>query len=375
MNVLALLITTVLLTMLGITLHNAWAFPRLVQRQSAAPGPQISILIPARNEATTIAATVKSLLAQSGPHFELLLLDDHSTDGTAALAQQTANGDPRFRLLRGAALPPDWSGKNWACQQLAQAAAGDILLFTDADVQWHPTALNAVVTLMAQQQADLLTVWPTQRTITWSERLVVPLMALAILAYLPVWLVRHTPYPSAAAANGQCLVFRRTAYQKIGGHAAVRRSLVEDIGLAQRIKAAGLQLCMADGAGLIETRMYQDWPSVRAGFAKNILAGHANAVSLLLASTLFHWLIFLWPWLWLLGGNAFGSGWPWWPLLLIGLGITIRGLTAEISRQRILDALWLPLSVVLMTCIAGQAIWWQLHYGGPSWKGRIIPRT
>jgi len=375
MTILALFVTAALLSMLGIAIHNAWAFPRLAPTQSAAPAKLVSILIPARNEATVIAATVKSLLAQSMPQFELLLLDDHSDDGTGALAQQAANGDPRFRLLRGATLPGDWSGKNWACHQLAEAATGDVLLFTDADVRWQPTALAAVSTLMAQQQADLLTVWPTQRTESWSERLVVPLMALAILAYLPVWLVQRTPYPSAAAANGQCLAFRRAAYHKIGGHAAVRRSIVEDITLAQRIKAADLHLVMADGAGLIQTRMYYDWPSVRAGFAKNILAGHNNSVAFLLVSTLFHLLLFVGPWLWLILGQPDGEGWPWWPLLLIGLGLTVRGLTAVISRQRLADAVWLPLAVILMTIIAGQALWWQFRHGGPQWKNRVILRA
>jgi chlorobactene glucosyltransferase len=148
----------------------------------------------------------------------------------------------------------------------------------------------------------------------------------------------------------------------VGGHAAVAGEVVEDVMLARRIKAAGLRLRMIDGNRLVGCRMYRDWPEVRDGFAKNILSGHAGSVLFLALSTLFHWTVFVLPWLlWPLNS---------WFALLAGVGVLIRGLTAVFTRQRALDALFMPVSVVLMTLIAGRAVWW--HYrGGPRWKGRV----
>ncbi len=399
--IILILFTTLALTGIAfIAIFNTLTFPRLtalpaLSKTEGSP-PRLSLLIPARNEAAVIAQTVRGLLAQSYPHFELILLDDHSTDDTAALAQAAASGDPRFRVLTGQPLPPGWMGKSWACHQLAEAAQGDWLIFTDADVRWSPGALAALAAEMSRTGADLLTIWPTQITVTWGERLVVPLMALVILGYLPVLLVHHTPWSAFAAANGQCLAFRRRAYEAIGGHAAIQSSIIEDITFARRVKTAGLRLRMADGAGLIACRMYPDWPSVRAGFAKNILAGYGGRVFFLALATLFHWLIFLFPWLLLFTiydlspaaqvAGDFGFTIAASPftihyssftihnllLLLIALGLLIRMLTAAATRQRLGDALLMPVSVLLMTWIAGQAVWWQWRYGGPKWKGRVV---
>jgi chlorobactene glucosyltransferase len=388
MMILALLVSGALLLMLAIVVYNALWLPRLApvnhdwfaetsSTTHAAPitppVPAVSLLIPARNEAAVIGATVQMLLNQAYPRFELIVLDDGSTDDTALMAWQAGAGDERFSVRTGATLPPGWLGKNWACHQLSQLAHHDVLIFTDADVGWQPDALAALVAHLQTSRADLLTIWPTQTTETWGERLVVPLMSLAVLAYLPVGLAHHTPYPLAAAANGQCLVFPRQAYLTCGGHQAVRNEIIEDVRLAQRIKRSGMHLRMADGAGLLQTRMYRSWPETRAGFAKNILAGHGNSRGLLIASTLFHLLVFVGPWLWLLAGS-FGflrTGWPLWPLVLLLTGLAVRMLAAAVTRQRLVDAVWLPVSVLLMTWVAGQALWWRYRAGGPIWKGRL----
>ncbi len=361
-----------LLVIFSVSLLNALTFPRLRTASPTNPAA-ISILIPARNEASVIDNTIRAHLNQHYPSFELCLLDDASTDGTAEIAQLAAQKDPHFRVITGQPLPSGWLGKNWACHQLAQTAQHGILVFTDADVQWQPASLTAVVALLEKSGADMLTVWPTQQTLTWGERLVVPLMSLAIMAYLPEFMVRFSPFASFAAANGQCIVMRRSAYAKIGGHQAVRANIVEDVILAKRIKSAGLKLVMVDGNHFIQCRMYDGWPEVRDGFAKNILAGHGNSILFLLFSTVFHWLIFVAPLLWLIGGAIVNLGpvWPIWPLVLVGLGVGTRMISAAVTHQRLLDALFMPLSVILMTRIALRSIQWRLT-GGPQWKGRVI---
>jgi chlorobactene glucosyltransferase len=341
-----------------------------------AEHPQVSLLIPARNEERVIGDTVRQLLSQSYAPAEVLVLNDHSEDRTVEVALQAGEGDPRLQVINGAPLPPGWVGKNWACQQLAAGAKGNILVFTDADVIWTPHALERLVGEMALRQSDLQTVWPTQITLTWSERLVVPLMTFVIVGYLPLLAVHHVPWPVFAAAMGQCLAFRRNAYEAVGGHAAVRNSVVEDVAFAKRIKCRGLKLRVADGDRVILCRMYHNWRSVRNGFAKNILAGHGNSVALLILSWIFHWLLWLAPWIWLIVG-AFTPmlAWPLWPASLIVLGVGIRALTAAFSHQRIGDAVAMPISTVLMAIIAAQSIYWRVRYGGPRWRGRIAGQT
>ncbi|NDJ78090.1 MAG: glycosyltransferase [Chloroflexi bacterium] len=368
------LAVTLALTVLMLTaLLNTLTFPRLRARQPDHT-PSVSILIPARDEAAVIGATIQRLLKQRYPDYEILVLDDHSSDGTAQVARDTAGNDPRVRVLAGEPLPVGWAGKNWACHQLAAAAQGEVLVFTDADVRWEPDALPGVVALLEQQRAGMLTVWPTQETRTGAERLVVPLMSMAIIAYLPEIMVRLSPWSAFAAANGQCLVFRREAYLASGTHEAVLSDVVEDVALARRAKRAGQRLVMVDGSGLVGCRMYTGWNQVRDGFAKNILAGHGNSLVFLALSTVFHWSVFIAPWVWLaLGGwVTIGPLWPGWALILVSLGIGVRALSAAVTRQRLVDALLIPVSTMLMTIIAARSAWWRLRHGGPQWKGRVI---
>jgi chlorobactene glucosyltransferase len=376
LTTLTLFTTAALIVITSITILNVITFPRLDRAPQPKRHPHASLLIPARNEAGVIAATIRRLRHQTYPHFELLILDDHSSDGTAEAANAAAAGDPRVRVVQGQPLPAGWLGKTWACHQLAQAAQGEILVFTDADVIWTPDALSRLMGEMDHRQSDLQTVWPTQITKTWTERLVVPLMAHVIVGYLPLVAVHHIPWPIFAAAMGQCLAFRRRAYNAIGGHAAVRDSIIEDVTFAKRIKQQGLRLRVADGGDVIRCRMYHRWREVRDGFAKNILAGHGNSILLLLLSWAFHWLLWLMPWIWLIACIERGAAawWPYpgWPLALIALGVGVRALTAAFSRQRVLDALAMPVSTLLMALIAARAIMWRVRYGGPRWRGRTI---
>lgn len=353
---------------------NAFTFPRLRKNQTTSSTPFVSILIPMRNEATNIAATARSLLQQNYPNFEILILDDNSTDDSAKIALQAAEGDPRLRIIQGSALPAGWLGKPWACHQLTTHARADHLLFTDADARWQPDALAALMAEFTRTQAHLLTIWPTQISQTWGERLVVPLMALAIQAYLPILAVHHLPWKIFAHAMGQCLLFKRAAYQQIGGHKTIKSAIVDDMAFAYAIKSHKLRLRAAEGNGLIQTRMYHNWPEVRAGFAKNILAGHGNSLIFLIFSTLFHWWIFIIPWLLTLQYSMFAPQSLGIPITFALLGVLTRALTACVTHQRIKDAFLMPISVILMTIIAAQAVRWHIS-GGPQWKGRALKPT
>ncbi len=367
---------SVLILITLISIVNALTFTRL-RPAPLRQFPSVSILVPARNEAEYIEETLERLLRMDYPNFEVLVLDDASADDTLQRAQTIAERDSRLSVLNGEPLPEGWVGKNWACHQLAKHAKGEIMIFTDADVCWEPSALVALLHLMERTQVDLLTVWPTQDTVTWSERLVVPMMMFTIINYLPELAVRYVPWPVFAAANGQCLVFRQSAYKRIGGHAQVRQSIIEDMGLAWNIKRYGLRLLMAEGNRLIHARMYRSWAEVRDGFAKNILAGHGGKPFFLLLSAVFHWWLFVVPWLWLPIGSLLPSSehWPWIPMAMVAMGGGVRALSAAVTHQRLRDALLLPISNVLMTVIAARALAWHYRYGGPRWKGRTLVRN
>lgn len=365
----------ILVGMAGITILNAFTYPRLKPGRPKQT-PLVSIIVPARNEAQNIERVINNLLEQDYPNLEILVVDDQSEDATAQMARDAAAGDPRFQLISGKPLPDTWIGKNWACHQAAQQANGEILIFTDADVRWQPEAISAILKVIENTKADLLTVWPKQIASTFSERMVIPMMTFTVLSYLPELAVRYVPFKSLAAATGQCLVFRREAYQKIGGHAAIKSSVIDDMSLAWNIKRSRRRFAQALSNGFIETHMYSGWSAVRDGFAKNIMAGHSGKPILLLASAIFHWTLFLLPWLWLLIGQLVPNqptGWATFPIAMILLAILIRVLTAHLAKDKMVDAFLLPISIILMTIIAVQGLIWHLR-GTATWKGRTIKR-
>ncbi|MCL4256438.1 MAG: glycosyltransferase, partial [Anaerolineae bacterium] len=313
-------------------LINWMFFPRLSSSRALSDMPLVSVMIPARNEALVIGATIQNWLSQTYPHYEVILLDDNSTDNTSKIARDVAGDCDKLTILSGAPLPDGWMGKNWACHQMTHIAKGDILLFTDADVRWANNGLSALVADMTARNADVYSVWSTQETVTWGERLVVPLMALVILGYLPILGVHYVPLGAFGAANGQCMAWRKKAYHQIGGHERVRGNVLEDVTLARMVKSAKMRLRMADGAGLVNCRMYRNWGEVKNGYAKNILAGYGSPFALMLG-IIFHWLIFIIPSLWLIIAIVTGEA-IFIPALLTGLGILIRALSASFTRQR-----------------------------------------
>jgi glycosyltransferase involved in cell wall biosynthesis len=280
---------------LGGIAANLVMFP-VLRASPGAPGgrPATSVLVPARDEAHRLPAALAALCAQEAT--EILVLDDESADDTAAVAERAAAADPRVRLLRGAPVPAGWTGKNWACQQLAGAARGELLVFCDADVSLAPGALDAIWRGMRRQHADVFSVFPRQRTVTPGERLLVPLIDEVLLAFLPYLLLR-LPVPGAATANGQLLAFRRAAYHALGGHAAVAGELVEDLAMARRARAMGRPLGLALGGDLVSARMYHGYRESVRGFGKSLRDAHGGSDAALAAALGWHILAYTVPWL------------------------------------------------------------------------------
>jgi chlorobactene glucosyltransferase len=236
-------------------------------------GPLVTVVIPARNESETIEVVVRSILASSYGAFELLVVDDRSTDDTAAIVERLAAGDPRVRLVRGEPLPDGWYGKPWACAQGARAGGGGLLLFTDADTRHEPELLGRAVAALGRERADLVTVAPHQRCVTFWERLVMPQIWLLLgLRYHPRE-VNRGRREREVIANGQFILTRRAAYDAVGTHAAVRHEVAEDLALAQAYLRQGRRIHFAFAERLMETRMYQSLPQLVEGWSKNVYLG------------------------------------------------------------------------------------------------------
>ena len=234
--------------------------------------PRISVLVPARNEAQTIISCIESLTAQDYPAFEVIALDDQSSDGTGAQLDELAAQHPNLMVLHGNESPPaGWNGKSYACFRLAAQAAGDWLLFTDADTLHTPTSIAQGIARAEGLQADLLSVFPRQITRSWSERIVVSfILDFLPLVGLDLWEVwRGTS--SRTAANGQYLLIRANAYRAAGGHEAVSDALVDDFALAKHIRSHGYRAALVDGTAMVSCRMYRSAREVWDGFSKNIL--------------------------------------------------------------------------------------------------------
>ncbi len=322
----------------------------------AAAGPTVSLLIPARNEAATLPRTLSQLMAQ-GAH-EVIFLDDASEDGTEAVLREAEARYATLRVVRGEELPSGWNGKNWACHQLAQAASGDVWVFTDADVDWRPGALDALMTGWRRDRPGLATVWPRQRTLSWAERIAVPQIDLILLGSLPYPLVRLAPFASLAAANGQVMAWSPAAYRASGGHAAVRGEVLEDVRLAQRAKAAGVRLSLALGGELVEARMYAGASDVVAGFAKNVVAA-AGSVPILVGLTVLNVAAYLaaWP-LALVDGR--------WAVVAVG-GVAFRALVSAITQRPLWEAALQPAAPLALAFVVVRSL---RHAGGYVWKGR-----
>ncbi len=236
--------------------------------------PEISIVVPARNEARQIEQCVRSILAQDYPHFEVIVVDDRSEDETAAIVARIAGEDPRVRLIDGEALPSGWVGKPWALHQGARHAAGEWLLFTDADTIHEPGATSTALAYARAHNLDVLSVLTEQIMVTPAERIFLPSILWTIAFAIGSLSAINDPARENALFNGQYVLAARRAYEGIGGHEAVRNEIAEDLELARRFKEDGrFRTALVNANGLVRVRMYRSFGELWQGFVKNFWVG------------------------------------------------------------------------------------------------------
>lgn len=246
--------------------------PAAGTRSLGRPLPSVAVIVPARDEASNIGAWVDSVRRQTYPDLRVVIADDESSDGTSEVAAVHASGDPRFEILRCPAKPRGWTGKSWAAHAGAQRTSAEWLLFSDADMRMAPDTVTAAVEAAIRLDADALSLTTTLECGSLAEAIVMPVVACLIFAAYPICLIQDERFATALMWGGFMLV-RRDAYDKAGGHEAIRAEIAEDRAMAERLKAFGYRVRLLDGSRLVRVRMYAGLASMWEGWRKNIFEG------------------------------------------------------------------------------------------------------
>lgn len=333
--------------------------------------PFISICVPARNEERDVEICLRSLLEQDYPQFEVIAVDDNSDDRTAAIIESLASNYPRLSFVRGAALPAGWLGKPYALHQAYREARGEYLLFTDADPVFQPTALTSAVYCMQTKGLDILTLMPGARFGSFWERAVQPVIFGFIGALTRFRKVNSREYPDAMGI-GAFIMFKRSAYEKIGGHERVRQEIVEDIALAKCAKKEGFNLLVADGKSVFSIRMYHSLREIWEGWRKNMFVAMKQSVVrtlyyvfIILSFVMTPWLIFFYN---LTAGRQFLLSFA---ALLLVL-ITGIHLCEELRLEK-RNVLLFPLGAIVMSVVMLNSMLQILLKGRAEWRGRHYP--
>jgi len=350
-----------------------------------APAPIISICVPARDEEKNIRRCVESLLTQTYPNFEIIVLDDRSTDSTPQILDELESRDSRLRVIHGSDLPSGWAGKPHALFQASASARGEWLCFVDADTFAAPNAVASCYVKAIETKADLFTILTFQELGSFWEKVLMPLVLTALSVGFSPRKV-NDPKQRVAVANGQFLLIRRAVYDAIGGHERIKDQIVEDKAISEQVKWNGYRLIIANGYEFVRTRMYTSLPEMWEGWTKNIYLGLRDTPSMLLLGAFGATLaliaaLFLpaWPLLgffWYLnGGGLLASGvivksLTVWAALLWARAAVSHGL--GISR---LYALTVPFGAGLFAAIMLTSAWKVLSGRGVTWKGRAYNPT
>jgi chlorobactene glucosyltransferase len=371
-----------LLAALGMGVFVAVVFPlnlltirRLSARSHPVLGaaPRVSVIIPARNEEREISEAVRSHLSQDYPNFEVIVVDDQSTDGTREILDGLRRGDSRLRIARGKEPPEGWLGKPHALYLGACEATGEILLFVDADVRYDPRTLREAVGFLERRRIDFLALFPGFAMEGFWEKVLMPYIAVSYFFGLG-FLANSDRHRWVAAGGGAGNMVRRRAYEAAGGHAAIRTSVIDDVRLAMSVKRAGFRCRIVEADDRVRVRMYRGFGEIFDGFTKNIayifqgLFGH-----LLIAFMTLFVFASLAPVATLLEA-IIGFRVPRADLLLAGgifaFGILMRAILALYLRYPLWTALTQPLMAAVWGAIMLRSLYWRFVRREVLWRGR-----
>jgi chlorobactene glucosyltransferase len=354
---------------------NAGTIPRLskASRPCGQALPKVSVVIPARDEARDIEAAVRSHLAQEYPDLEVIVVDDRSTDATPGVLARLAAADTRLRVVRGAEPPPGWLGKPHALFQGVALARGDLVLLADADVRYDPPALREAVAFLASRRLDLITFFPRVEMRGFWENVLMPYLAAAYM-YGPAFIINSDVQKRFAAGGGSGMLVRRDALVAAGGYEALRASVIDDIGLAVRVRRSGGRCRMVLADDRVRLRMYRGFREIVDGFTKNIAYVFEGWTGALLAlSTVFSWVAWTVP-LAVLVAPLAGAPVPAVDTALAAIGLALA-IVARLALALLLGyPLWPavthPLLAMVWMGIAARSFAWRFLRRQVFWRGR-----
>lgn len=338
------------------------------------PAPLVSILIPARDEEANIEACLESLRKQDYPNFEILVLDDNSSDNTANIVERIAAKDSRVQQIRGAPLPEGWAGKPFACYQLAKEARGSWLLFTDADTTHASHMLRSVLALALRLKASLLSGFPRQLATSLAQKIAIPVLYFVILSWLPLWWLQRSKKPKPSLAIGQFLLFPQEEYWRIGGHKAVKSRILEDVWLGVEIKRHGGRQVAVDLSPVVSCNMYRNVGAMWEGFVKWIYSVAALSPVALVGMLIAGYVFFLAPFYWLWNDLFVATTSTGWRAILISqvsMIIVMRWLIDNHFKEPVVSSLLHPLGFSFLILAAIYAGFRRAIGIGIYWKNRL----
>jgi chlorobactene glucosyltransferase len=355
------------------TLLNHLTLRRLDRMQSAAPPLRMSVLIPARNEAARIGASVSGWAGQDYPNYEVIVYDDDSTDDTAPRALAAAAGRRAIRVLRGGPLPPGWAGKPWACHRLRAEAEGEVLVFADADVVPAPEVLSRTAAALDVLGAHALSAVPVHESPHPGVSLLAGLQNWAALTFVPSWLGAGRSRVRCAALNGQFLAIRNWVYDASGGFSVTRHSLAEDVHFGRHLAARGYGVRLVDGARLLRCHPYGTLRALWGANARNLLAVFFDSPPALLLALAALAALFVGPPTILGLGAALGETgalWRWVPAAEIAAAVLLRLVSDLRAGYSPWLALGQPLAVLALIAMSLDSLLRLRVRRVVEWRGR-----
>ncbi|MBM3154967.1 MAG: glycosyltransferase [Chloroflexi bacterium] len=338
------------------------------------PAPLVSVLVPARNEEENIATCVKSLQKQDYPNFEIVVLDDNSTDRTSEIVETLVANDSRVRLIKGQFLPEGWAGKPFACHQLAQEAKGDYFLFVDADTIHAPHMLRSTLALAIEMKASLLSGFPRQLTTGLPQKIAIPIpFYFVIVSLLPLWWLHRSKKPRPSLAVGQFFLFPKEEYWRVGGHRAVKSRILEDIWMAFEIVRHGGRHVAVNLVPVVCTNMYCSVGTMWEGFIKWIYSVGSLSPAALIGLAVAGYCFFLAPFYWLWHDFVMAVPPTEWRFIIafqVALIFFMRILADSYFKSSVISIPLHPLGIAFMFAAAIYGGWRQALHKGIEWKDR-----
>ena len=355
-----------------LSISNAVFFRLSRRRTRKIDGPKISVLIPARNEEKRIRPTMEAILRQDYGTYEVIVIDDNSTDATWDVIQEFVRIDGRLKAIKGAGLPEGWNGKPYAMCQLAEQADGELLVFLDADILPQPDFLSWVADRMDRHGADSLSAYARHKAKSIREYIFFPVLYMVNMTFLPFWLIKLTKLSLFSHAIGQLMVFRRSAYDGVGGFKVVHNKILEDIQMARAVKNAGYRHVFLDARKVLKGYMYDSWDHTVSGLKRAIYEYFDKKVYPLVILTFFVFISLILPAFLIpfsLAGNWESTRW----ILAGNLGILL-GWTVTLYDRRMpwYVPFFYPFQFAFTLMLAWKSLIDDVTGTGYNWKDRTV---